>query len=201
MKFFKCGKCDKILEKKYAINHPASEITWYDADEHEERIKKVEEIEENSNEEDKKKKVNDIDTLKAKLHDLEERMKDVDDDELTDLLESLLGQMDELEKLKPDEKDKDRDTKQASVEFIGVDTYHSVRKDGDDTINELQTLQLHRKKKSKNSVRSYSVLALNPYEKETHSGDRLLMRMGSTDSDSVSDTSGDELLRKLGSTD
>ena len=198
MKFFKCGKCDKMLEEKYAINHPASEITWYNATQHEERIKKVDELQENKSEEDKEKKVNDIDTLKAKLHDLEERMKDVDDDELNDLLESLRAQLEELEKLKPD---KNKQSRQSSLEYLGVDTYHSVRKDGDDAINELQTLQIHRKKKSKHGVRPYNVLTLKPYESVTHSGDRLLMKMGSTDSDSVSDTSGDKLLQSLGSTD
>ena len=128
MKFFKCGKCDKILEKKYAINHPASEITWYDATEHEERIKKVDELQENSNEEDKEKKVNDIDTLKAKLHDLEERMKDVDDDELNDLLESVRAQLEELEKPKKETKEAQR----KKYDVLAYEQYNSVSYSGDD---------------------------------------------------------------------
>ena len=178
MKLFRCGKCDKILEDKYAINHPKSEITWYNATEHEERIKKVDELQENSNEKDKEKKVDDLATLKAKLHDLEEKMKDIDDDELNDLLETLRAQLEDLEKLKPD---KNKQSRQSSLEYLGYDS---------SLITE-----------SKNTVKRHSVLLLEPYESVTHSGDRLLMKMGSTDSDSVSDTSGDELLKSLGSVD
>lgn len=178
MKFFKCGKCDKMLESKYAINHPKSEITWYNATEHEERIKKVDELQENKSEEDKEKKVNDLATLKAKLHDLEDRMKDVDDDELNDLLESLRADIDELEKIKPD---KDKQSRQASLEYLGYDS---------SLIN-----------KPKNSVRSYSVLALNPYESVTHSGDSLLIRLGSRDEPTKGNSKDDELLKSLGSVD
>ncbi len=178
MKFFKCGTCDKILEEKYAGNHPKSEITWYNATEHGDKEKEIDDLQQNNNEKDKKKKVNDIDTLKAKLHDLEDRMKDVDDDELNDLLESLRADIDELEKIKPD---KNNQSRQASLEYLGYDS---------SLITE-----------SKNTVKRHSVLLLEPYESVTHSGDRLLIKMGSTDSDSVSDTSGDKLLQSLGSVD
>ena len=171
MKFFKCGKCDKMLEEKYAINHPKSEITWYNADEHEERIKKVEEIEGKGNEEkleeEKKKR---LESYRADLDDM-------DRDELDDLLQSLRAEIHELRKKLNPETDENEQSKQASVEFIGVDTYHSVRKDGDDVINELQTLQIHRKKKLKHS-QSYSVLTLDQGH-NTASGDSLLQRMGS----------------------
>lgn len=206
--FYHCGKCDQVVSEKYAINHPKAELDYLFSVEDEELEKKKsqeqkdkeKEIEElgEGNEEDKEKKVNDLATLKAKLHDLEERMKDVDDNELNDLLESLRAQLEELEKLKPDE---GKQSKEASLEFIGVDTYHSVGKDADVAAESLVTLQRHRKKQSKHGVRPYNVLTLKPYESVTHSGDSLLIKMGSTDSDSVSDTSGDELLRKLGSSD
>lgn len=181
MKLFKCSTCDKILEEKYVSNHPASKITWLNATEHEERKKKVDDLQENKSEENKEKKVNDLATLKAKLHDLEEKMKDIDDDELNDLLESLRADMDELEKLKPNEQNKDRDTKQASVEFIGVDTYHSVRKDGDDAIDELVTLQSqrHRNKKLKHS-QSYNVLTLTD-SNDSVNADELFIKQGSAD--------------------
>jgi len=128
MKFFKCGKCDKILEKKYAGNHPKSAITWYNADEEDERKKKVDELQENSNEEDKEKKVNDIDTLKAKLHQLEERMKDVDDDELNDLLESVRAQLEELEKPKKEIQEAQR----KKYDVLAYEQYNSVSYSGDD---------------------------------------------------------------------
>ena len=128
MKFFRCGKCDKMLEEKYAGNHPKSEITWYNATEHEERIKKVDELQENSDKDKPKKdKVNDIDTLKAKLHDLEERMKDVDDDELNDLLESVRAQLEELEKPKKETKEAQR----KKYDVLAYEQYNSVSYSGD----------------------------------------------------------------------
>ena len=128
MKIFKCGRCDKILEKKYAGNHPKSAITWYNADEHEERKKKVDELQENSNEDEPKKdKVNDIDTLKAKLHDLEERVKNVDDDGLNDLLEAVRAQLEELEKPKKETKEAQR-----KYDVLGYEQYYSASYSGDE---------------------------------------------------------------------
>ena len=128
MKFFKCGKCDKILEKKYAGNHPKSAITWYNADEEDERKKKVDELQENSNEKDKEKKVKDIDTLKAKLHQLEERMKNVDDEGLNDLLESVRAQLEELEKPKKETKEAQR----KKYDVLGYQQYYSALYSGDE---------------------------------------------------------------------
>ena len=213
--FYHCGKCDQVVSEKYAINHPKAELDYLFSveDEDPERKKKsqeqkdkekeIDDLQENSNEENKEKKVDDLATLKAKLHDLEDRMKDIDDDELNDLLESLRAQLEELEKLKPDPEDKDRDTKQASVEFIGVDTYHSVEKDGDVAAESLVTLQnqRNRKKQSKHGVRPYSVLTFEPYESVTHSGDQLFIRLGSTDEPTKGNAKGDEFLKSLGSVD
>ena len=173
MKFFRCGKCDKMLEEKYAINHPKSEITWYNATEHEERIKKVDELQENSNEDELKKE----EEKKKRLESYRAELEDMDKDELDDLLESLRAEIHELRKKLNPSPDEDKQSKQASVEFIGVDTYHSVITDGDNAIDELQTLQRHRKKKLKHS-QSYSVLTLDQGH-NTASGDSLLQRMGS----------------------
>lgn len=183
MKFFKCGKCDKILEDKYAINHPKSEITWYNATEHEDKEKEIDQLQQNNNEEDKEKK---DESRKAKEHEklvqaYRAELEDMDKDEVDDLLESLRAEIHELRKKLNPETDEDKQSRKASVEYLGYDS-------------SLIT-------KSKNAVKRYDVLLLEPYESVTHSGDRLLIKMGSTDSDSVSDTSGDELLRKLGSTD
>ena len=197
MKFFKCGKCDKILENKYAGNQPSSEIIWYDATEHEERIKKVEEIEGKGNEEkleeEKKKR---LESYRADLDDM-------DQDEMDELISQLKAQIEELrKKLNPDEEDKEtKKSKSAMAEFIGVNNYHSAGVDVDTAVESLTTLQNQTHRKKLKYSQSYSVLALKPYESVTHSGDSLLIKMGSTDSDSVSDTSGDELLKSLGSVD
>ena len=202
MKLFKCGTCDKILEEKYASNHPASKITWLDATEHEERKKEIDEMQENSNEENKEKKVNDLATLKAKLHDLEEKMKDVDDPELNDLLQSVKAQLEELEKINPETDEEAKKSKSAMAEFIGIDNnYHSVSIDGDIETESLvaQQSHRHRQKKLKHS-QSYSVLTLDQGH-NTAPGDKLLYLLGSRDDDSVDDSSGDELLKSLGSSD
>ncbi len=147
--------------------------------EQKEKEREIDELQKNSNEEDKEKKVNDLATLKAKLHELEEKMKDIDDDELNDLLESLRADIDELENLKPDE---EKQSRKASLEYLGVDTYQSVGKDGDAVVESLVTLQnqRHRKKKLKYS-QSYNVLTLDQNYHESKRGDSLLQRMGSVD--------------------
>ena len=189
-----CSCCGDKLK-----NSEHYEVICRDATQHEERIKKVDKLQENSNEEELKKE----EEKKKRLESYRAELEDMDKDEVDDLLESLRAEIHELrKKLNPDKEDEEtKKSKSAMAEFIGVDNYHSAGVDVDTAVESLTTLQRHRKKKLKNSVKSYSVLALNPYESVTHSGDRLLMKMGSTDSDSVSDTSGDKLLQSLGSTD
>ena len=190
-----CNSCASPLK-----NSKYYQVICRDATEHEDRIKEIDEMQENSNEEDKEKKVDDIATLKAKLHDLEERMKDVDDNELNDLLDSIKAQLEELEKLNPDEETKK--SKSAMAEFIGIDNSHSAGIDADDAIDELVTLQSqrHRNKKLKHS-QSYNILTLEPYESVTHSGDELFIRLGSTDEPTKGNAKDDEFLKSLGSTD
>jgi len=187
-----CNLCSNPLK-----NSKYYEVICRDATEHEEKIKKVDDIEGKGNEEKLEEE------KKKRLESYRAELEDMDRDELDELLESLRAEIHELRKKLNPETDEDKQSKEASLEFIGVDTYHSVGKDADVAAESLTTLQNQRRrnKKLKNSVRSYSVLALKPYESVTHSGDRLLMKMGSTDSDSVSDTSGDKLLQSLGSTD
>ena len=195
MRLFKCGTCDKILEERYVSKHPASKITWLDATEHEERIKKVEEIEGKGNEEKLEEE------KKKRLESYRAELEDMDQDEISDLLESLRAEIHELRKKLNPETDEDKQSKEASLEFIGVDTYHSVITDGDDAIDELQTLQRHRKKKLKHGVRPYNVLTLKPYESVTHSGDQLFIRLGSTDEPTKGNAKDDEFLKSLGSVD
>ena len=172
-----CNLCsDPLKNSKYY------EVICRDATEHEEiRKKKVDDLQENSNEEDKEKK---DESRKAKereklIQAYRAELEDMDKDEVDDLLESLRAKIHELRKKLNPETDEDKQSKEASLEFIGVDACHLVGKDGDNAINELQTLQIHRKKKLKHS-QSYSVLTLDQGH-NTASGDSLLQRMGSVD--------------------
>ena len=188
----------KLLQKIANDKDKEEKIEELEQGNEEDKEKEIDDLGENSNEKDKEKKVSDVATLKGKLHDLEERMKDVDDSGLNNLLESLRAQLEELEKIKPD---KDKQSKQALLEFIGVDTYHSVRKDADVAAESLVTLQRNRKKQSKHGVRPYSVLALKPYESVTHSGDQLFIRLGSIDQPTKGNAKDDQFLKSLGSVD
>ena len=117
-----CSCCgDKLKDSKHY------QVICRGATEHEDRIKKVDDLQENGNEEDKDKKVDDLATLKAKLHDLEERMKDVDDDELNDLLESVRAQLEELEKPKKETKEAQR----KKYDVLAYEQYNSVSYSGD----------------------------------------------------------------------
>lgn len=142
------------------------EVICRDATEHEDRIKKVDELQENGNEEDKEKKVNDIATLKAKLHELEERVKDIDDDELNDLLESLRADIDELEKIKLD---KDKQSREAS-EYLATEPQHN-KISGDHLMTGVTAT----------NKSNYSALVFSQNYRDKKPGDKLLMRLGSVD--------------------
>ena len=189
-----CSCCGDKLK-----NSEHYEVICRDATQHQERIKKVDKLEENSNEDELKKE----EEKKKRLESYRADLDDMDQDEMDELISQLKAQIEELrKKLNPDEQDKEtKKSKSAMAEFIGVDNYHSAGVDVNTAVESLTTLQIHRKKKSKHGVRPYNVLTLKPYESVTHSGDRLLIKMGSTDSDSLSDTSGDKLLKSLGSVD
>ena len=171
-----CNSCSKPLRgSKYY------EVICRDATEREDRKKEIDDLQQNSNEENKEKKVNDLATLKAKLSDLEERMKDVDDKELDDLLESVRADMDELEKLNPDEEAKK--SKSAMSEFVGIDNHYSAGIDGDAAVEKLTNLEnqrhRHRQKKLKHS-QSYSVLTLTD-SNDSVNADGFFIKQGSTD--------------------
>ena len=172
MKLFKCSTCDKILEEKFIDKHPASAITWLDATEHEERKKKVEEIEGANEDEIKKQKV--LDELKNALRKLTSEELDEEKEKLRDEIAKLRAQ---LEELNPE--DKDKDTKQerdSRLEQIGYDSSLITKS-------------------------SYSVLALEPYYDNKVSGDELFIKLGSTGSQTKGNTKADKFLQSLGSTD
>lgn len=113
MKFFKCGKCDKILEKKYVNNHPKSAITWYNADESEEKEKKVDDI------------------AKAEEHEKEELRKKTPE-ELDEILESLKAELHELKNPKKETKEARR-----KYDVLGYDQLYSVSSSGDELLQSL----------------------------------------------------------------
>lgn len=172
-----------------------------DFDEDPERKKKSQEQKE------KEQKVDDI--AKAEEHDKEKRIeayraeiKDLDDTELDELLESLRGQIEELKDQLKGLPDEEKLSKSANLETLGTESYHSVGVDGDAAAESLVALQSqrHRKKKLKHS-QSYSVLTLDQNHNESKRGDELLMRLGSTDEPTKGNAKDDDLLKQLGSVD
>ena len=164
MKLFRCGKCDKMLEEKYAINHPKSEITWYNATEHEERKKKVDDIEGKGNEEkleeEKKKR---LESYRAELDDM-------DHDELDKLMKSLRAEIHELRKKLNPEIDEDKQSKQASLEYLATKPQHN-KINGDYILTGVT---------SPNKA-NYSALTYDQNYQNRKPGDKLLMRLGSAD--------------------
>ena len=133
-------------------------------------------------------RIKEIDEMQNKSRKSEEDDKEKMFEELKNALRKLSSQeldeeilrlSEEIEELKkqlkdlPDEEKQERDSK---LEHIGVDS-------------------------SLITNTRYHVLTLDQSYRDSKSGDELLILMGSTDSDRVSDTSGDKLLKSLGSVD
>lgn len=174
-----CNSCSKPLTgSKYY------EVIYRDARDHD-KEKRIDDL---SN--DKEKKDED-ESIKAEEHDKEkeERISNykkalmaLDDEELDLIIENMKSKLAKLrtELENPDEEEKEKQSK--SAEFIGVHNYQSVSIDGDDAIDQLQTLQRHRYKHKKlKHSQSYSVLTLDQNHNESKRGDSLLQRMGSVD--------------------
>ena len=181
MKLFQCGTCDKILEEKYVNNHPASKITWLDATEHEDRIKEIDQLqndkEKKDEEESRKAKEHNkmIDELKNALRKLSSQELDEEMLRLSEEIQELKKQLKDL----PDEETKK--SKSAMAEYIGIDNSHSVGIDGDDATSELVTLQSQRHRKKKLiQAQTYSVLTLTD-SNDSVNGDGLFIKQGSTD--------------------
>ncbi len=157
-----CNNCATPLK-----NSKYYQVTYRDATDHdkEEKIKKLQE----GNEEEIKKKEKKLESYRAELREL-------DDDELNEVLESLRAELDEMKEKLKDETEEEKKEKKASLEHLGVDS--TVYK-----------------------TKNYSVLQLKQFDHNTAPGDKLLMRLGSKDDDTTGDSSGDELLKKLGSVD
>ena len=124
-KFF-CAKCNQVLDKKYVGNHDPEDITWLSATEHEEKEKKVDELQ-NETDEDKEK-------AKAKRFAADkDELRKLDDDELDKIKESLLAELDELKK------DKKKDSKNASKRYsvLAIDSYNFDSMAGDCILKEM----------------------------------------------------------------
>ena len=145
-------------DKEERIEDLKNEEKKKEEEANEEKIRKIEE--------EKKKK---IEAYKADLRDL-------DDDELDELLESLRAEIHELKnQLKP-KTDEEKKEKKASLEYLGVDS-------------------------PAYKTKNYSVLALEPYHDNKLSGDALLIRLGSTGDKARGNSKDDELLKSIGSRD
>jgi len=166
-----CNLCSNPLK-----NSKYYEVICRDATEHEDRIKKVDDIEGKGNEEKLEEE------KKKRLESYRAELEDMDRDEIDELLKSLRAEIEELrKKINPDEEDKEtKKSKSAMAEFIGVDNYHSTGVDVYTAVESLTTLQNQRHRKKLKHSQSYSVLTLDQGHNTT-SGDSLLQRMGSVD--------------------
>ena len=149
------------------------EVICRDATEHEDRIKEVDELQ--------KEKKDEKESRKAKEHnkmidELKNALRKLSSQELDEEMLRLSEEIEELKKQLKDLPDEEKQERDSKLEHIGVDS-------------------------SLITNTRYHVLTLDQSYRDSKSGDKLLILMGSTDSDSVSDTSGDKLLKSLGSVD
>jgi len=147
----------------------------------EERIEDLNNDEKKKEEESRKAKEHDkvIEELKNALRKLTSSQLEEEEEKIREEIAQLRAQ---LEELNPDKEDEEKQEKSASLEYLGVDSYHSVGKDGDSAIEDLQTLQRQRNRKKKSiQSQTYSVLTLLDQNHNTASGDSLIQRMGSVD--------------------
>ena len=161
---FECPGCDTILTRDAALkhtNHGGICNTMYpirhetkSANDHDIRDR-VRKIEEESNQHNIKKKEdgNEENDKQKRIDEIKNELRKLDDDELNSILESLRVDLEELKKNQTE--DDDKQSKEASVEFIGLDNYES-----------------------KNS--SYHVLSLDQHS-DSVSADRLLISLGSSE--------------------
>ena len=128
---------------------------------------KIEEIEEGNEDEIKKRN----------LEEIKKALRKLTSEELEEERIKIEEELEQIKKEMNPDKEEEKQSKQASLEFLGVDS---------------QII----KTKSK-----YSVLAYEPEPDSKTSGDALLIKMGSRDESSKGNSKDDELLQSLGSTD
>lgn len=111
-KFF-CAKCNQVLDKKHVGNHDPKDITWLSATEHEDKEKKIDELQESDEHEtdEEKKKEKELESLKANL-----RTKS--SEQLDQILKDLQSEIDEL----TDKKKKDSRKASAKYSVLGYDS-------------------------------------------------------------------------------
>lgn len=166
-----CSCCGNKLK-----NSEHYEVICRDATQHQERLERVDDLEnkdkekkeesrKSDEEEIKKDKVNDTATLKARLHEIEKEIEGLDTDELDELLESLRAQLEELEKLKPDE---DKQSREASLEYLAIEPQHN-KINGDHLMTGVTAT----------NKSNYSALVFSQNYRDRKPGDQLLIRLGS----------------------
>ena len=155
-----CSCCGDKLK-----NSEHYEVICRDATQHEERIKKVEEIEGKGNEEKLEEE------KKKRLESYRAGLDDMDQDEISDLLESLRAEIHELRKKLNPETDEDKQSRKASLEYLatGSPCHNTIL--GDHLLTGMSV--------TKQS--NYSVLMLDQSYRDNKPGDKLLIRLGSVD--------------------
>ena len=159
---FECPGCDTILTRDAALkhtNHGGICNTMYpirhetkSANDHdiEEKVEKIE---------NKEKKVDEIakadeDKIK-RIEEIKKSLRGLSAEELDEEIEKLKAELEDLKRNQTEDIDDDKQSKEASVEFIGLDNYES-----------------------KNS--NYHVLSLDQHDNSA-SADRLLISLGSSE--------------------
>ena len=114
-----------------------------------------------------------------RIEKIKKSLRGLSAEELDEEIEKLKAELEDLKKNQTEDTDEDKQSKEASVEFIGLSN------------SDINT--------SRNS--EYSVLTLGPYQDNSLSGDSLLIKLGSTDHNSKGDSRADDLLISLGSSE
>ena len=158
-----CSCCGDKLK-----NSEHYEVICRDATQHEERLERVDDLEN----EDKEKK---DESRKAKEHEkliqaYRAELEDMDHDELDELMKSLRAEIHELRKKLNPEIDEDKQSREASLEYLATEPHHN-KINGDYFMTGVTaTNKSH-----------YSTLVFNQNYREKKLGDKLLMRLGSVD--------------------
>ena len=142
------------------------EVICRDATEHEDRIKKVDELQENGNEEELKEE----EEKKKRLESYRAELEDMDKDELDELMKSLKAEIHELRKKLNPEIDEDKQSREASLEYLATEPHHN-KISGDHLLTGVTIT----------NKPNYSALVFSQNYREKKLGDQLLMRLGSAD--------------------
>jgi len=183
-----CNLCSNPLK-----NSKYYEVICRDATEHEERLERVNDLENKdkekkeesrkSNEEELKKE----EEKKKRLESYRADLDDMDQDEIDALLKSLRAEIHELrKKLNNPETDEDKQSKEASLEYLAIEPQHNkINGDyfmtGVTSPNQSNSGDYILTGVTSPNKANYSALTYDQNYQNRKSGDKLLMRLGSVD--------------------